>query len=352
LSVIIGNLQRPEREAGAQSPLRNRIATALGAASRGSDLTRRLLSFSRRKTVDPKPIDANAVVAGLEDLLERTISSSIQFSIAMQANIWPICVDAGELENALLNLAINAGDAMPNGGSLVLTTRNLSAPAISAGQAAALPPGEYVEIAVSDTGCGMPPEVVSKAFEPFFTTKEPGKGTGLGLSIVYGLAARAGGTAVIDTRPGAGTSVKLFFPRHLPATPPAVARAPRGAAPAERGRVLVIDAAAERAAETRRVLSEGGFDVAVHGRSAEVLEAATAPDCPDLVLIGDLPNGDLAPVALADRVRLLNPSIRVLHSAGTGLRQGVSPSVLPADTPDLVGAVRFALAAKEPASHV
>ena len=351
LSVIIGNLQLLEREAGAGSPFRNRISTALGAANRGSDLTRRLLSFSRRRTVDPKPIDVNTVVAGLEDLLERTISSSIQFSIASQANVWPICVDAGELENALLNLAINAGDAMPNGGSLVLTTRNLAAPASSAGQATALPPGEYVEIAVTDTGCGMPPEVVSKAFEPFFTTKEPGKGTGLGLSIVYGLAVRAGGTAVIDTRPGAGTSVKLFFPRYVADASRSGGRTARGAAHTGRGRVLVIDASAVRAGETRRVLSEGGFDVAVLGRSADVLAAATSPEAPDLVLIGDLPGGDLAPVALADRLRLLNPSIRVLHAAGTGLRQGTTPSVLPANTPDLVGAVRFALA-KESASHV
>ena len=159
---------------------------------------------------------------------------------------------------------------------------------------------------MTDTGCGMPPEVVSKAFEPFFTTKEPGKGTGLGLSIVYGLAVRAGGTAVIDTRPGAGTSVKLFFPRYVADASRTGGRTARGAAHTGRGRVLVIDASAVRAGETRRVLSDGGFDVAVLGRSADVLAAATSPEAPDLVLIGDLPGGDLAPVALADRLRVPN----------------------------------------------
>ena len=346
LSVIIGNLQLLEREVGADSPLRARIGTALGAANRGGDLTRRLLSFSRRNTVMPKPIDVNAVVQGLEDLLTRTIGTTIQFGVALEAGVWPLCVDVGELENALLNLAINACDAMSEGGTLTLTTRNIPAASPEGACLAALPPGDFVEIAVVDTGCGMPPEVISKAFEPFFTTKEPGKGTGLGLSIVYGFAVRAGGTAVIDSKPGVGTTVRLLFPRHT-----ATELKTEDTALMRHGRVLVVDASETRAGESADLLREGGFEVSVASAIDTALSVVAGPSPPNLVLLGDLPPGELGPVAFADRIRLINPSVQVVPSTASWVRPAPAGIAAPPAATDIVAVVRYALA-KESASHV
>ena len=183
------------------------------AAERGADLTKRLLAFGRRQTLEPRPTDVNVLVSGMEQLMRRTLGEHIAIEIRATKDLWPAKVDPGQLESAVVNLAVNARDAMPQGGRISIETANVELDGSFAAMNADVKPGEYVMVAVSDTGTGMPPEVVARAFEPFFTTKDVGKGTGLGLSMVYGFANQSGGHARIYSEPGMGTVVRLYLPR-------------------------------------------------------------------------------------------------------------------------------------------
>src|ERR1043166_1039213 len=183
------------------------------AAERGADLTRRLLAFGRRQMLEPRPTDVKELLGGMEPLMHRTLGEHIQIAWEHAANLWSATVDPSQLENAVLNLAVNARDAMPNGGQLSIETANVE---FDLEQAAAFPeirPGQFVMIAVRDTGVGMPPDIVARAFEPFFTTKDVGKGTGLGLSMVYGFVKQSGGHARIYSEVGMGTTVTLYLPQ-------------------------------------------------------------------------------------------------------------------------------------------
>jgi PAS domain S-box-containing protein len=218
------------------------INAAQGAARRAAALTHRLLAFSRRQTLDPKPTDVNRLVAGMEELIRRTVGPSIAVEVAGDPDLWPALVDPPQLENALLNLCINARDAMPEGGRIAVRTANASLDADSA-RNLDMPPGPYLALCVADTGTGMPPEVVERVFEPFFTTKPLGQGTGLGLSMIYGFAQQSGGQVRIDSEVGRGTDVCLYLPRHGGAVaeedPHAALGSPPRAAPGET--VLVVD---------------------------------------------------------------------------------------------------------------
>ncbi|PXW65394.1 ATP-binding protein [Methylobacterium sp. B4] len=186
---------------------------AQGAAKRAAALTHRLLAFSRRQTLDPKPTDVNRLVVDMEELVRRTIGPQIDLEVVGAAGLWPTLIDPGQLENALLNLCINARDAMPTGGRITIATGNRW---VDRNYAARydLPEGQYLSVSVTDTGTGMPPEVVARVFEPFFTTKPLGKGTGLGLSMIYGFAQQSGGHVRIQSEVGLGTRVCLYLPRH------------------------------------------------------------------------------------------------------------------------------------------
>jgi signal transduction histidine kinase len=189
------------------------IAAALNGCERASDLTKRLLSFVRREPVDPQPVDINEVITRMSDLAWHSLGDQITATSRLSRDLWPVFVDPNQLETALLNLALNARDAMPGGGRLTIETANRQ---IEEGDEShpGVGPGDYVAIAIGDTGIGMPQEVRDKAFDPFFTTKEAGKGTGLGLSQVNGFVTRFGGRCVIDSQPGRGTTVKLYLPRY------------------------------------------------------------------------------------------------------------------------------------------
>ena len=211
LTVITGSAQflRQTDDPDRRERLLHRIDEA---SWRGADLTRRLLAFGRRQPLHPDRVDLGVQAAGLTELLRHTLREDIRIHMRFDAGLWPVEADAGALELALLNLAVNARDAMPKGGQIVLTARNAS---MQDGQPArvGLPKGDYVEISVSDTGVGMPPDVLERVFEPFFTTKEVGKGTGLGLAQVYGFARQSGGTAWVESRQGEGTTVHVLLPR-------------------------------------------------------------------------------------------------------------------------------------------
>jgi signal transduction histidine kinase len=217
LQVVTGNLQllqlRLSAETVPSADVRRITERAIRGCQRATTLTQQLLAFSRRQPLDPKPIEVNRLVSGMSELLGRTLGESIGIQTVLAGGVWRILADASEIENALLNLAVNARDAMPQGGRLSIETANADLDERYTQDHDELVPGQYVMIAVSDTGTGMTPEVASKAFEPFFTTKDVGHGTGLGLSQVYGFVRQSGGHVKLESELGRGTTVKIYMPR-------------------------------------------------------------------------------------------------------------------------------------------
>ena len=214
LTVIMGNLERLERTLPPAQPSQRFIAAALRGASRAAILTDRLLAFSRRHPLAPEVLSVNKLVAGMSDLLRRTIGEAILVETVLAGGLWPTLADSNQLENALINLAVNARDAMPDGGKLTIETANSHLDEAYARMHDEVQPGQYVGVFVTDTGVGMSAEIVAQAFEPFFTTKEIGQGTGLGLSQVYGFIKQSGGHVKIYSEVGQGTTVKLYLPRY------------------------------------------------------------------------------------------------------------------------------------------
>ncbi|MYM33316.1 response regulator [Duganella sp. FT94W] len=302
---------------GRMGDLERHVSGAQSAVRRAAALTQRLLAFSRRQTLDPKPSNLNRIVGGMQELICRSVGPSIAVETVATGSLWNTFVDIGQIENALLNLCLNARDAMSDGGKLTIATANRTLDqqaAASHGVAA----GDYVALSVSDTGAGMTPEVLARAFEPFFTTKPAGQGTGLGLSMVYGFAGQSGGTVRIDSAPGRGATVSLLLPRHAgaaesddtaPATP--------SAAPALwRKKILVVDDEPLVRLVAVEVLADLGYDVveAEDGAGALVVLGAH-PDIDLLVTDVGLPNG-MNGRQLADAVRARCPDMPVLFVTG------------------------------------
>ncbi|MBB3904118.1 PAS domain-containing protein [Methylobacterium brachythecii] len=215
LAGISGSLElmQTRMSQGRIGDLDRYMTVAQGAAKRAASLTHRLLAFSRRQTLDPKPTNVNRLVKDMEELVRRTVGPAVHLEVVGLAGLWPSLIDPGQLENALLNLCINARDAMPDGGRITIETANKWIDE-SGGRRHDMPPGQYLSVCVTDTGTGMAPDLVDKVFEPFFTTKPMGEGTGLGLSMVYGFARQSGGQVRIYTEVGEGTTVCLYLPRH------------------------------------------------------------------------------------------------------------------------------------------
>ncbi|MBV8936630.1 MAG: PAS domain-containing protein [Alphaproteobacteria bacterium] len=236
LTAILGNLEMMERRLKSEEPLR-RLQAARLAAERGARLTHQLLAFSRKQRLAPTPLDLNRLVSEASDMLFRTIGATVRIETVLTDGLWPALVDPTQIELVLLNLAINARDAMPEGGRLTIRTANV----VRSGAPPDLTPGDYVLISVSDTGQGMSEEVRRRSVEPFFTTKEPGKGSGLGLSMVHGVATQSGGGLQIDSRLGCGTTVSVYLPRARRPSAPRPEREARSAAVHDRATILVVD---------------------------------------------------------------------------------------------------------------
>ncbi|MBH5385324.1 MULTISPECIES: PAS domain-containing sensor histidine kinase [Bradyrhizobium] len=218
LMIVLGNIETAERNArqlAGTANLQRALSHAKRGAQRAAALTSRLLAFSRRQALDPKPINVNNFLSNMQDFLQRTLGERIEVETVGSAGLWQIEADANHLESAIINLAINARDAMPDGGKLTVEAVNVSADDDYSRVNPELSPGQYVVVCVTDTGSGMSSEVLDHAFEPFFTTKEPGHGTGLGLSQVYGFVKQSGGHVKIYSEVGHGTSIKMYFPRYL-----------------------------------------------------------------------------------------------------------------------------------------
>ncbi|MGE5442347.1 MAG: ATP-binding protein [Bacteroidota bacterium] len=221
LAIIIGNLQLFAERTDADDEARELIADALWSAGRAAELTHRLLAFARRQPLDPRPTDLNTLIRGMTGLVRRTLDSRIELRVALAPGLWPSVIDRGQLEAALMNLIVNARDAMPNGGLLKIETRNeaigesetAEIPDQPVDRAADIAAGEYVVVTVEDTGTGMSAKLIERIFEPFFTTKGVGKGSGLGLSMVYGFVKQSGGHVHVDSDLGGGTRVALYLPK-------------------------------------------------------------------------------------------------------------------------------------------
>jgi len=293
------------------------LMAAQGAVKRASALTHRLLAFSRRQTLDPKPTNINRLLASLEELVRRTMGPGVEIEIVGASGLWPTLIDPNQLENAVLNLCINARDAMPDGGKLTIETANRWMDERTA-STQDLPVGQYVSLCVTDTGTGMAPEVIAKAFEPFFTTKPTGEGTGLGLSMIYGFARQSGGQVRIYSEVGQGTTMCLYLPRHNEADveeediPLGPAIEPSG----EGEVVLVIDDEPTIRMLVAEVLAESGYAVieAPDGPTGlRILESNTKID----LLITDvgLPGG-LNGRQVADAARVTRPELKVLFITG------------------------------------
>lgn len=292
------------------------VDAAQGASRRAAALTHRLLAFSRRQTLDPRPTDANVLITGMADLIRRTVGPSIIVETILADDLGSTLVDPSQLENALLNLCINSRDAMPDGGKIMIETKDLEIDE-RFGRERDVDPGDYISLAVSDTGTGMPPDVIAKAFEPFFTTKPIGSGTGLGLSMIYGFARQSGGQVRIHSVPDTGTTVTIYLPRNARAAEPEKAQ-PKllEVQRAEGGEtVLVVD----DEATIRTLVSETLIDLGY-----QVMEAADGPSALKLIsaksnldlLVTDVGLPGMNGRQLADAIRSNRPDLRILFITG------------------------------------
>lgn len=291
------------------------MEAASTSAQRAASLTARLLAFSRRQSLDPQPLEVNGLLASLEDLILRSTGENIILSLVPGAGVKGVIADANQLENAVLNLAINARDAMPSGGELTISTALVEIDAAYAAAKPGIDPGAYVMIAVTDTGQGMSPDVLKKVFDPFFTTKPIGQGTGLGLSMVYGFARQSNGQVRIHSRPGEGTSVKLYLPAtDLQGAP--VASAPPAVLPEGQGQtVLIVEDDPSVRQLVREVLTELSYAVVEAGSADEALPILDSEQAIAL-MISDVGLPGMNGRQLAEIAKTLRPALNILFVTG------------------------------------
>lgn len=332
LTVIMGNSELLADGLADRPQLRPLAEITASAAQRGAELTQRLLAFARRQALEPRAVDVNQLLAEMLPLVRRTLGEGIVSELQADESLWPALVDPGQLENAVLNLCLNARDAMPGGGQLRIATRNSVLDRAAARALVDMQPGQYVVIEVSDTGCGIAPEDLDRVFEPFYTTKERSRGSGLGLAMVYGFVRQSRGHVEIESTPGRGTRVSLYLPRVDPseaAQPePEAAGSEAVHAPGGSETVLLVednDLVGQYAAEQLVTL---GYRLVRAGNAPEALEVLRARDDIDLLFTDIVMPGGMSGWQLADAARQLRPGLRVLYTSGyTGeLGQATEPS--------------------------
>jgi hypothetical protein len=286
-----------------------------GAAQRAIRLTRQLLIFARSDVVHPEVLSLNDIIAGLEQLLRRTLGEHIGLNTAPADGLWPVKADAGQLEQVLVNLAVNARDAMPGGGKLTIDTANITVDETYADNRPGLKPGRYARLRVSDTGTGMPPEVLARVFEPFFTTKPAGKGTGLGLATFYGIITGADGYPQIYSEPGFGTTITGL----LPATGEKTARSEAPPAETPRGRgetILLVEDEASLKDLASRILTRNGYHVRAASTAAEAPSIAGDTGQPIDLLLTDVVMPEMLGNEVAGRIQVIRPALPVLYMSG------------------------------------
>lgn len=319
LAGISGSLElmQSRMRQGRHADVDRYMAAAQGASKRAAALTHRLLAFSRRQTLDPKPTDVNRLVVGMEELIRRTVGPAVHIEVVGAGGLWSALIDPPQLENALLNLCINARDAMPDGGRITIETANRWMDERAARQHD-LPKGQYLSLCVTDTGTGMPPEMIARVFEPFFTTKPLGQGTGLGLSMIYGFAQQSGGQVRIYSEVGKGTTVCIYLPRHYgevedddgPAHEMVLTRSDQGET------VLIVDDEPTVRMLVTDILADLGYTAIEAGDSATGLKLLQSDVRIDLLITDVGLPGGMNGRQMADAGRVVRPGLKVLFITG------------------------------------
>ena len=331
LQGIVGSLDLVQKRLadGRMSEVNRYVTGAMTSANRAAALTHRLLAFSRRQPLDPKPLKANPLIASMEDLLRRTMGEKVQLELVLASGLWTTLCDQNQLENSILNLSINARDAMPDGGMLTIETTNAHLDHAYAAANSDVDPGQYVCISVADTGTGMTPDVSARAFDPFFTTKPIGQGTGLGLSMIYGFARQSDGHVKIDTKPGMGSTIRLYLPRFtregdVQATPEQGTEAdPSGGGQT----VLVVEDEALVRLLIVDVLDELGYKALEAADGPSGLRILQSPQRIDL-LITDIGLPGLNGRQVADAARLQRPDLKILFMTGYAENAAINNGIL------------------------
>jgi two-component system, cell cycle sensor histidine kinase and response regulator CckA len=316
LTVISGYSEMLLASLADQDPRHGDVEEIRRAAERASALTRQLLAFSRKQILAPQVLDINAIVADMNKLLVRLIGEDVRLLTALDPGLGQIRADPSQIEQVIVNLAVNARDAMPEGGTLTIETQNVDLDAESALQHMSLEPGRYVLLAVSDTGVGMAAEVQAHIFEPFFTTKAPGKGTGLGLATVYGIVTQSGGSIWVYSELGMGTTFKIYLPQSHGEVAPAAPPEPLALVPAREQTILLVEDNAAVRALMRRILEQSGYTILEAASGAEAIAAAENHDGPIHLLLTDMVMPEMSGQVLAQRLERLRPTIRVLYASG------------------------------------
>ena len=298
------------------NPLHRHAAAINNAAARATALTRQLLAFSRKQLLQPKVLDLNAVVATMEPMLRRLIGEDIMLVVGLAPSLGRVKADPGQLEQVLLNLVVNARDAMPQGGTLTIETTNVEGHALVAHRHASVPPGSYVRLAVRDTGVGMDAATRSHLFEPFFTTKAPGQGTGLGLSTVYGIITQSEGHIEVDSEPAQGATFTIYLPRVEEAIEAGQHDRTRPETPRGRETVLVVEDEASVRGITRTMLELHGYRVLEAASGEEALEICERPEGPVQLLLTDVVMPGMSGPEVAQQLTRLHPEMKVLYMSG------------------------------------
>ena len=322
LTGVVGALDLMQRRLKQEryEKLGTYIEMALGSANRAAALTHRLLAFARRQPLDPELVDVNALITGIEDLLQRTVNEAIVLRLSLDPAAWTAMCDPSQLENAILNLAINARDAMPNGGRIIISTRNET---VTVPKLGGVLPGDYVVASVTDDGIGMSPDVLARAFDPFFTTKPLGQGTGLGLSMIYGFARQSEGHAVITSACGKGTTIDILLPRHDGVASRAASTAMSLTASGQGETVLVVEDEESVRDLLFEALTDAGYAVIQARDGIEGLDIGRTATLDFLVTDVGLPG--LNGRQLADALRKTKPALKVLFITGYA-ESATSPS--------------------------
>jgi PAS domain S-box-containing protein len=330
LTVIIGNLQLLEGKMGADEKSAKRVVEAIDAARKGSELTRQLLAFARKQELEPRDVGVNELIVGLAPLIERTLGENVELKVDTMAGEPHTLIDPSQLESAILNLSINARDAMNDSGRLTIETQPAYLDRFYADKHPEVVPGHYVMVAVSDNGCGMSAELLEKVFQPFFTTKAPGKGTGLGLSMVYGFIKQSGGHISVYSEVGHGTSVKMYLPRRMQAGDAASENAVSVEAPimpetvsaivaplvARRPKILVVEDQEAVRAVACGFLEDFGYEIVEAGDGFQALAILQEQRDIDLMFSDVVMPGGMNGFDLAQAAQSLRPELKIVHTSG------------------------------------
>lgn len=316
LTIIIGGAETLSDENAGNSAVRELAAMIGEAGERGANLTRQLLSFARRQPLEPRPVQVNDLAVAMEALLRRTLGEDIELRVVCDSQAWLAMADPTQLESALLNLAINARDAMPSGGKLTIETANVALDDAYSKANDDIPAGEYLMVAVTDSGEGMSAETVSQAFEPFFTTKAIGKGTGLGLSMVHGFVKQSNGNIKIYSELGVGTTIKIYLPRADTIDANSETNLDAEEMPGGDEWILLVEDDDLLREHVRKQIDSLGYRVSVASNGPEALEILKAPNDIDLLFTDVIMPGGLNGPQLADQASALRPGLKILYTSG------------------------------------